>query len=473
MEYSEESDPKSSVFRPSSEFRPPIAARTTEIPIIYLTTHGSFNVKTDGNGIEINPDDYLGLPTTFPEDMTILKFNFVPINVCNYGGTGVIGTKNIADKLHHLISIQLDPRNLMARYGFEYFLSRDEIANEIIGGSFFRKSLEKYRGEDFIDVDPKFYGLLYDVAHAHGLEEGTVLDSIMSELNDCLVNDNATSESKLTKSEKESIMRGQMVMNHKNMIMKIIDECVKKPAKDLKAELELELEKGEIKLEELRETSLFPELTKTRTAQIHTSQKPFVNTFKKDKEVSDLMGKIDSVKAYINHVDDGEAWSISIPNKSGITRRILNKEYSLGSTNVTNGFDWTISKFNPKPPTTLEDLFNTREIKPGNEETGTFRTLTTLELLMYLNRIGVKTVILVDQTCSVFSEILPDGRMRYPNPMSERRWAYEINKRLSENPYTIYGGKRKKHKTKKLKTQKTKNTKNQKTKKLKNKKPKK
>jgi len=455
----------------SSGFRPQIAARTTEIPIIYLTTHGSYNVKTHGDGIEINPDDYLGLPTMFPEDMTILKFNFVPINVCNYGGTGVIGTKNIADKLHRLISIQLDPRNLMARYGFEYFLSRDEIANGIIGGSFFRNSLEKYRGEDFIDVDPKFYGLLYDVARAHGHEEGTILDSIMSELNDCLVNDNATSESKLTESEKESIMRGNNVLNHKNMIMKIIDECVKEPAKDLKKELELDLEEGgERKMKELRETYLHPQLELNEVANDHISQKPFVDEFDKREEVSNLMGKMELVKAYIRHVDDGEPWSISIPNKSGITRRILNKEYSLGPTNITNGFDWTITMFNPNKRDTagrlgtVKDLFNTDEIKPGNKTTGTFRTLTTLELLMYLNKIGVKTVILVDQTCSVFGEISPDGRMRYPEPMSERRWTYEINKRCSENPYTIYGGKRKKHK----KTKNTKNKKHKKTKKLKN-----
>ena len=64
----------------------------------------------------------------------------------------------------------------------------------------------------------------------------------------------------------------------------------------------------------------------------------------------------------------------------------------------------------------------------------------------------------------MFGEIPPDGRMRYPNPMSERRWTYEINKRCSENPYTIYGGKRKKHKTKKRKTQKTKKHKTKKRK---------
>ncbi len=449
MDYSEETDPTSSAFRPSSVFRAP----TTEIPIIYFTTHGSFNVHTKHDEIEIS-DDCLGLATPFPEDMTILKFNFVPINVCNYGGSGVIGPKNVADYIHRVISMQLRPEIIMARYGFEYFLRGDPETTAMISSSGLSDSLENYKRSEFIDVPEQFYEVLYDVAILKGLRQETILDDIMSELNDCEVNDTSTSDSKLTEIEKENIMRGENVMRGNSMMMKIIDECVKKPSKDVKKELELTLKEYNRQLEGLRIKDLYPRLT--GTALDHTSQKPIINIFNENPEVKYLMERINNATAYINHVDDfvkSNNWSISIPNKSGEFRRILNKTFSLNSSNITNGLDWNIAMFKPKTGS-VEDIFT--EIKPQNKIPGTFRTLTLLEILMNLRRNGMKTVILLDQTCSVFNEIPPIGPQRDAKPIMERKWTYDI-KRCLRNGDTIYGGKRKKN-------QKTKNPKKQKTK---------
>jgi hypothetical protein len=114
MDYSESES--ASLFTPSSSI--------TEIPILYFSTHGVFDVETDYNQIEEEKTN-LGLAIPIPKNMTILKYNFVPINVCNYGGSGTIGQKNIPNYIHQLIIMQLVPKTIMARYGFEYFLSGD------------------------------------------------------------------------------------------------------------------------------------------------------------------------------------------------------------------------------------------------------------------------------------------------------------------------------------------------------------
>jgi hypothetical protein len=219
--------------------------------------------------------------------MTILKFNFVPINVCNYGGNGTIGEKNIPNYIHRLISTQLRPEIIMARYGFEYFLSGDERANSIIHNSGLSDSLEEYnyKGSEFIDVPEKFYELLYYVAQSQGLEQATILDSIMSELNDT-----ATSDSELTEPEKESVIRDN------SMMIKIIDECVKKPAKDLKKELILSLKGGEKELEKLRKIYLYPQLELNNVPNDTQSQKPYEDEFGKIEEVRNLKEKINHME---------------------------------------------------------------------------------------------------------------------------------------------------------------------------------
>jgi septum formation inhibitor MinC len=73
----------------------------------------------------------------------------------------------------------------------------------------------------------------------------------------------------------------------------------------------------------------------------------------------------------------------------------------------------------------------------------------------------MKTVILLDQTCSVFREITPENVRRDVAPIVERKWANTVKQLLDEGR-TIYGGKRKK--LKKTKNTKTKNTKTKNTK---------
>ena len=226
-------------------------APTAEIPIIYLSTHGVFDVETDDNQMETDSNT-LDLAIEIPDDMTIIKFNFVPINVCNYGGGGTIGPRNIPDYIHHLISEQLKPEIIMARYGFEYFLVKDHIATEEIRISGLKDSLEQYRGHKFIDVPLReFYNLLCHIARSRGLREETVLDKIMSELNDCKINDTIASDSELTRIEQDSVIRGNNVMNHNTMMMKIIEECVKNAVKYIKAELEEKLKNINNEMKEL------------------------------------------------------------------------------------------------------------------------------------------------------------------------------------------------------------------------------
>jgi len=470
MDYSsEETNPSSAAFRPSSAFRPPTAAATTEIPILYFSTHGVFDVETDVNQIE-EEQTSLGLAIPIPRDMTILKYNFVPINVCNYGGTGKNGQKNIPNYIHQLISTQLDPATIMARYGFESFLLGDsERINSIILNSGLEQY--KYKGSKFIDVPLEFYKLLYDVAQSQGLEQETIFDKIMSEIKDCEVNDTTKSDSELSEIEIESIMRGDNVRSKNTMIMKIIDECVKKGVKDLKAELKEELIKGNTALENLHKKILHPRLL--GTALSHKGQKEIINTFNKEPEVKELKQDINNVKAYLNHVDDLAKlshWNISIPNKSGKVRYILNKTFSLQPENTPDGLDWNITMFNPKTGTRVEDkpvedrpVEDTRVedifgLKEENKTPGTLRKMTLKYILEHLNDLGMKTVILLDQTCSVFREFTPDLRRLNVEGNVERKWANTVRK-LNEGD-TIYGGKRKKHKTKKRKTQKRKTQKN-------------
>jgi hypothetical protein len=439
MDYSsEETNPSSSAFRPSAAFRP-----STEIPILYFSTHGVFDVETDINQIE-EEQTSLGLAIPIPRDMTILKYNFVPINVCNYGGSGKIGEKNISNYVHELISMQLDPAIIMARYGFESFLLRNsEITNSIILNS----GLEHYRHSKFIDVPSEFYKLLYYVAESQGLEQETILDKIMSELNDCKVNDDATNDSELSEIERESIMRGDNVRSKNTMMMKIIDECVKKGVKDIKAELNLTLKECKRQLEDLRKTHLYPSLS--GIPYDFESQKPFVKKFNENPEVKYLMEKINNASAYFNHIDDLAKlsnWNISIPNMSGNPRYILNKTFSLYPDNAPDGLDWNITMFKLKTGTQVEDIFG---LKPENKIPGTLRKMTLKYILEYLDSIGMKTVILIDQTCSVFREFTPDLRRVDVEGIVERKWANTVRKLNEGN--TIYGGKRKKHKTKKRK----------------------
>jgi hypothetical protein len=381
----------------SSAFRSlEASAPTTEIPIIYITTHGMYDVPTYDNGVEEDLES-LDLNFEIPFDMTIIKFNFVPINVCNYGGTGTIGTNNVADYIHHLISEQLDPRKLN-------------------------------------------------------------LDLIMSELNDCKVNDTVTSDSKLTEKERESVMRGNNVMSGNSMMMRIIDECVKKGGKDVKNEIDSELVNMKKKLFNLRKIYLNPELNGIPLD--FESQKPIIARFNQNPEVEFLMKRISNAQAFINHVDDLETlgnWKISIPNKSGRPRYILDKIYSLEKENEPNGMDWNITMYKPKTGT-LEDIFG---LKEENRIPATLRKMTLGYILRHLYKNGMKTVILLDQTCSVFREITPENVRRDVAPIVERKWANTVKQLLDEGR-TIYGGKRKK--LKKTKNTKTKNTKTKNTK---------
>ena len=418
------------------------SAPTTEIPILYFSTHGVFDVETDDSHTEEEPE--LGLAIPIPRDMTILKYNFVPINVCNYGGSGKIGQKNIPNYIHKLIIEQLDPATIMARYGFKYFLSGDERANSIILNS----GLEKYnyKGSKFIDVPIEFYGLLYHVAQLQGLEQETILDKIISELNDCKVNDTAISGSKLSEIEIESIMRCDNVKEKNAIMMKIINECVEEGVKYLKLELNQGLAKTYETLKYLRETILYPRLD--GKALSHKDQKEITDTFEKEPEVSKLIESINNVTAYLSHVDDLKKlshWNISIPNKSGKARYILNKTFSLQPDNTPDGMDWNITMFNPKTGI-VKDIFG---LKEENKDSGTHRRMTLKQILGYLERKGMKTVILIDQTCSVFREFTPDFRLRNVDYRTERRWANTVRK-LTDGD-TIYGGKRKKRKTKKQK----------------------
>jgi hypothetical protein len=326
------------------------SAPNPEVPIIYISTHGMYDVPTDKNAIE-EDSDTLDLQFEIPLDMTILKFNFVPINVCNYGGTGTIGTNNVADYIHHLISRQLNPKN------------------------------------PILDLD---------------------------------------------------------------LMMKIIEECVKKGGKDVKEEIKLHLDGMTKKLEDLRITYLYPQLT--GVANDFESQKPIIAKFNEIPEVSDLMKSINNARAYFYHVDDLEKlsrWNISIPNKSGKPRYILDKIYSLQEENEPKGMDWNITMYKPITGT-VEDIFVK---KVGNEIPGTLRKMTLGYILSYMNRIDMKTVILLDQTCSVFREITPQNARRDVDSRTERRWTNTVKDLLEEGD-TIYGGKRKKQKTKKNKKHK-------------------
>jgi len=432
------------------------SAPTTEIPILYFSTHGVFDVETDDNHTEEKEEQAnLGLAIPIPRDMTILKYNFVPINVCNYGGSGKIGHKNIPNYIHKRIIEQLDPATIMARYGFEYFLSEDERANSIILNS----GLEEYRHHKFIDVPIEFYGLLYHVAQLQGLEQETILDKIISELNDCKINDTAISGSKLSEIEIESIMRCDNVIEKNAIMMKIIDECVEEGVKYLKPELIQGLAETYEALKKLRETILLPRLN--GKALSHKDQKEITDTFEKEPEVKKLKDSINNVTAYLNHVDDLKKpshWNISIPNKSGKPRYILNKLFSLQPDNTPDGMDWNITMFKPKTGI-VKDIF---ELKKENKDSGTLRRMTLKQILSYLERKGMKTVILIDQTCSVFREFTPDFRRIDVDHRTERRWANTVRK-LNEGD-TIYGGKHKKHKTKKRKTKKQKTKKRKKRK---------
>jgi len=425
-------------------------APTAEIPIIYFSTHGVYDVETDDNQMETDSNT-LDLAIEIPNDMTIIKFNFVPINVCNYGGGGTIGPRNIPDHIHSLISKQLNPKIIMARYGFEYFLVGDLIANEEIRISGLKDSLEKYRRHKFIDVPLEdFYNLLCHIARSHGLREETVLDKIMSELNDCKINDTVISDSKLTVQEKESVIRGNNVMNHNTMMMKIIEECVKNAVKDIKAELNQGLEKMNNEMKELKKIYLNPKLTGI-PIDFRSQQQPN-NIFNSREDVKVLTQNINDIKAYFNHVDDfakSSNWSISIPKISGKSRYILNKRYSLQPENEPEGLEWNITMFKPKTGAIVDIL-------------GLRRKMILKSILENLYRERVKTAVFVDQTCSLFREITPEGARLNVQGRLERKWA-NIVKKLNEGD-TIYRGKRKKQKRKKQKTQKNKNKKHKKEK---------
>ena len=131
-------------------------------------------------------------------------------------------------------------------------------------------------------------------------------------------------------------------------------------------------------------------------------------------------------------------------------RYILNKIFSLQQENEPDGMDWNITMFNPKTGT-IKDIFG---LNPENKIPETLRKMSLKQILKYLERKGMKTLILIDQTCSVFREFTPDLRRLNVKGNMERKWANTVRK-LNEGD-TIYGGKRKKHKTKKRKTQKRK-----------------
>jgi len=405
------------ITQPSSSIQQ--AQRPPETAIVYLATHGNYNVPTYknefGQDIEIDP---VGLVPRFkiPDNMTVLKYNLVPIGICNYVGLG-----NTPEEIHHNIMQHLQPDSLMARYGFNYFLGKDPELEQFLRNSGVFEELEKCR--TFSDVPVYLYSILKHIATVNGHNENTILDEGIQGLND-----------------NKNVIRGN------NIIMEIINESIQPILDKIKKDIVKDIIDYKIKLEELRRTdpelSRLDNLVSTSRIQKHDPKiKKAITRFYNRKDVQDIKTSIDNSNDYIRHVDDlskTKNWNISIPN--GRDRLLFEKIYTVETTENPNGIDWNITLFDPKIGTT-ESLFT--GLKPINRILNTDRSMNLSEVIEYLGRIGVKNVILIDETCSVFRSLDENSETEIPTPHDVRRWT-NIFKKLNQTGTVFYGGKKNK-----------------------------
>jgi hypothetical protein len=402
----------------SSTESPPLAAVTA---IVYATTHGQYVVPTTKD-IEI---DSVGLSNVIeiPYDMKFSKYNLIPVGICNYTA-GI----SIPDKIHEYIFHNLNPHLLMARYGFKYLQSGDPSINTILEQNHgLRTMLENCH--TFRSVPTKYYDLLIDITEKNlGRNLETILDETIN-------------------GEDNTI------------IIDIIDEIVKPLSEQIKENIEEILSEYEKEYQKLRNTDpvLGPYDDAVRKRTILESDEMFkkaVKTFNNKPNIDNLLGNIEDATNYINHANDlkDSNWNVSVPNKGN--RYIFNKSYSLDATEDTAGLDWNITYYNPKTGE-ITDLFTS--LKEENKTPGKKRTLTLHDIITHLNEIGIKNVLFIDQTCSVFKDLSSENNTIYmANRVQSRKWTNTIKKLVArQDVNVIYGGKkREKRKNHIVKTRK-------------------
>ena len=394
--------------------------------IIYATTHGQYVVPTRED-VEIDSQGLSNL-IEIPPDMTFSKYNLIPVGICNY-----TGDTQILDEIHNYIYHNLNPHLLMARYGFKYLKSGDPNINTILENyPKVRTVLEKY--QTFKLVPTSYYELLVNIAEQNlGRNIETILDETIN-------------------GEDNTI------------IMDIIDDMVKPLSENVKNSIERILREHEREYQQLRnkDPDLGPYDDAVRKRIILESDERFkkaVKTFNSKPYIVELLSHIEDATNYINHFDDlqDSNWNVSVPN--GGPRYIFNKSYSLGATEDTAGLDWNITYYNPKTDE-MTELFTS--LKEENKTPGKRRTLTLHDIMTHLNEIGIKNVLFIDQTCSVFEDLSSENNTIYvANQLQSRRWTNTIKKLVArQDVNVIYGGKKKKkRKNHIVKTRKRKNAK--------------
>ena len=393
--------------------------RPPETAIVYFATHGNYHIPTYKNELgEDTEIDTVGLVPRIeiPDSMTVLKYNLVPIGICNY-----VESEDTNQEIHRNIMQYLEPDSLMTRYGFNYFLSKNSELDKFLRDNGVFEELEKCR--TFSEVPIHLYGILEHIATVNGHNKNTILEESIQSLND-----------------NEDVIHGN------NIIMEIISESVQPILDKIKQERVVEISENEIKLERLRRTdpelSALDNLVRTSRMQRHDPRfKKAENDFNKREDVENIKLDIDDSKDYIRHVDDlskTKNWNISIPN--GRERLLFDKFYSVGKTENPTGVDWDITLFDPKMGT-IESLFT--GLKPENTIPNTERSMNLSEVITYLGRIGVKNVILVDESCNQLHSLDENGDTYLATPHERRRWT-NIFKNLNRTGAVFYGGRKKK-----------------------------
>jgi hypothetical protein len=393
--------------------------RPPETAIVYFTTHGNYRIPIYKNELgEDKEIDTVGLVPRIeiPDSMTVLKYNLVPIGICNY-----VGSENTPQEIHRNIMQYLLPDSLMARYGFNYFLSENPELDKYLRDNGVFEELEKYR--TFSEVPIHLYSILEHIATVNGHNKNTILEESIQSLND-----------------NEDVIHGN------NIIMEIINESVQPIVDKIKQERVVEISENEIKLERLRRTdselSALDSLVRSSRMQRHDPRfKKAENDFHKRDDIENIQLDIDDAKDYLRHVDDlskTKNWNISIPN--GRERLLFDKFYSVDKTENPNGVDWDITLFDPKMGT-IQSLFT--GLKPENKTPNTERSMNLSEVITYLGRIGVKNVILIDESCNALVCLDENGETYMATPHEGRRWT-NIFKNLNRTGAVFYGGKKKK-----------------------------
>ena len=401
----------------SSAAPPPEQPPPSPTAIVYATTHGQYIVPTIKD-IEI---DSVGLSNVIeiPPDMKFSKYNLIPVGICNY-----TGDMQIPDKIHEYIFHNLNPHLLMARYCFKYLQSGDPSINTIIKDNpGLETMLEKC--DTFRSVPTEYYDILIYIAEKNfGRNLETILDETIN-------------------GEDNTI------------IMDIIDEIVKPLSEQIKEKLEDILKEHKKEYYQLRneDPELGPYDDAVRKRLVLESDERFktsVKTFNSKPYIKELLGRIEDANNYISHGNDlKDNWNISVPNSNKGKRYIFNKSYSLGKTEDTAGFDWNIIYYNPKNPNgEITELFTS--LKEGNETPGKKRTLTLHDIITYLDNIGIKNVLFIDQTCSVFKDWAgEDNKIYMANQIQSRKWTNTIKKLVARKDLNvIYGGKKRKYRKK-------------------------